>query len=138
MLPSAPTLRHVLVIGVDGVRFNLLDPEVTAAASQRSRPRGRPPTPNPALFGTWANTNPNTNSVRDIVITPRVNGIKVDGFGAREPTSCQWGNVPGTVFGANVGSATGKSFEANWNFGFARETSSWPGSPARSTSRSRC
>jgi hypothetical protein len=27
--PSAPTLRHVLVIGVDGVRFDLLDPEVT-------------------------------------------------------------------------------------------------------------
>ena len=24
-----PTLRHVLVIGVDGVRFDLLDPEVT-------------------------------------------------------------------------------------------------------------
>jgi predicted AlkP superfamily pyrophosphatase or phosphodiesterase len=29
VLPSAPTLRHVLVIGVDGVRFDLLDPEVT-------------------------------------------------------------------------------------------------------------
>ena len=25
MLPSAPTLRHVLVTGVDGVRFDLLD-----------------------------------------------------------------------------------------------------------------
>jgi len=29
VLPSGPTLRHVLVIGVDGVRFDLLDPEVT-------------------------------------------------------------------------------------------------------------
>ena len=29
MLPSGPTLRHVLVIGVDGVRFDLLGPEVT-------------------------------------------------------------------------------------------------------------
>ena len=29
MLLSAPTLRHVLVIGVDGVRFDLLSPEVT-------------------------------------------------------------------------------------------------------------
>ena len=29
MLPSAPTLRHVLVIGVDGVRFDLLGPELT-------------------------------------------------------------------------------------------------------------
>ena len=29
MLPSAPTLRHVLVIGVDGVRFDLLGADVT-------------------------------------------------------------------------------------------------------------
>jgi membrane-anchored protein YejM (alkaline phosphatase superfamily) len=29
VLPSAPTLRHVLVIGVDGVRFDLLGPELT-------------------------------------------------------------------------------------------------------------
>jgi membrane-anchored protein YejM (alkaline phosphatase superfamily) len=29
VLPSAPTLRHVLVIGVDAVRFDLLGPELT-------------------------------------------------------------------------------------------------------------
>ena len=29
MLLSAKTLRHVLVIGVDGVRFDLLGPEAT-------------------------------------------------------------------------------------------------------------
>jgi hypothetical protein len=29
VLPSGPTLRHVLVIGVDGVRFDLVGPEVT-------------------------------------------------------------------------------------------------------------
>ena len=29
MLPSGLTLRHVLVVGVDGVRFDLLGPEVT-------------------------------------------------------------------------------------------------------------
>ena len=29
MLLSGKTLRHVLVIGVDGVRFDLLGPEVT-------------------------------------------------------------------------------------------------------------
>jgi hypothetical protein len=28
VLPSAPTLRHVLVIGVDGVRFDLPGPEL--------------------------------------------------------------------------------------------------------------
>jgi predicted AlkP superfamily pyrophosphatase or phosphodiesterase len=29
VLPSGPTLRHVLVIGVDGVRFDVLGPEIT-------------------------------------------------------------------------------------------------------------
>jgi len=79
-----------------------------------------PPAPNPALSGTWANTNPATRSVVDIVIGGSKSGIQVDGFGACSPSPCQWGNVPGTVFGANVSSATGSSFEANWNFGFAR------------------
>lgn len=79
-----------------------------------------PPVPNPALLGTWANTNPATRNVVDIVIAGNKAGIKVDGFGACSPTPCQWGNIPGTVFGANVSSTTGISFEANWNFGFAR------------------
>jgi hypothetical protein len=79
-----------------------------------------PPAPNPALSGTWANTNPATRSVVDIVLEANKSGIEVDGFGACSPSACQWGNVPGTVFGANVSSATGSSFEANWNFGFAR------------------
>lgn len=79
-----------------------------------------PPAPNPVLLGTWANTNPATRNVADIVITGNAGGIKVDGFGACVPTSCQWGNIPGTVFGANVSSAFGNSFEANWNFGFSR------------------
>jgi hypothetical protein len=79
-----------------------------------------PPVPNPALFGTWANTNPATRSVVDIVIAGNKAGITVDGFGACSPTSCQWGNIPGTVFGPNVSSATGTSFEADWNFGFSR------------------
>lgn len=79
-----------------------------------------PPAPSPALLGTWANTNPATRNVVDIVISGNRGGIKVDGFGACSPSPCQWGNIPGTVFGANVSSATGSSFEANWNFGFAR------------------
>ncbi len=56
----------------------------------------------------------------DIVVAPRAGGIRVDGFGACSPTPCEWGEIPGTGFGANVSSATGRSFEANWNFGFAR------------------
>jgi hypothetical protein len=79
-----------------------------------------PPTPNSALFGTWANTNSATRSVADIVVTRRAGGIGVDGFGACSPTACEWGVIPGTVFGATVSSATGGSFAANWNFGFSR------------------
>jgi hypothetical protein len=80
-----------------------------------------PPAPAPALLGTWTNTNPATRSVVDVVVTPTAGGIAVDGFGACSPSPCEWGNIPGTVFGARVSSAAGNSFEANWNFGFSRE-----------------
>jgi hypothetical protein len=100
---------------------------ITAAAAAAQLPfsvpalaSSVPPAPNPALSGTWANINPATRSVVDIVIEGNKNGIEVDGFGACSPSPCQWGNVPGTVFGANVSAATGSSFEADWNFGFAR------------------
>src|SRR5580692_13185897 len=79
-----------------------------------------PPAPNPVLSGTWANTNPATRNVVDIVIEGNKSGVEIDGFGACSPSPCQWGNVPGTVFGANVSAMAGSSFEADWNFGFAR------------------
>jgi hypothetical protein len=79
-----------------------------------------PPVPSPVLFGTWANTNPATRSVADIVIGGNRSGIEVDGFGSCSPSNCQWGNVTGTVFGANVSSGSGGSFEASWDFGFSR------------------
>ena len=44
-----------------------------------------PPAPNPALSGTWANTNPATRNVVDIVIAGNKGGIEVDGFGACSP-----------------------------------------------------
>ena len=102
------------LITTTAVAATLLSSAVPALASQT------PPAANPVLFGTWANTNPATNNVVDIVVSPSGGGITVDGYGACSPTPCQWGNVPATVFGANVGSPTGNSFEANWNFGFSR------------------
>jgi len=80
-----------------------------------------PPAPNPSLIRTWTNTNPATDNVVDIVISRHGNGITVDGFGACSPAPCEWGAIQGTVFGTSVSSVTGNSFEANWNFGFARE-----------------
>ena len=79
-----------------------------------------PPAPNHALLGTWTNKNAKTHNVADIVVTHKGGGIVVDGFGACSPTPCEWGNIPGTVFGAKVHSAMGSSLRANWNFGFSR------------------
>jgi hypothetical protein len=110
----APRAVIAALITTTAVAAALLSSSVPALASPT------PPAPNPVLFGTWANTNPGTNNVVDIVVSPSGNGIMVDGFGACSPTPCQWGNIPGTVFGANVSSPTGNSFEANWNFGFSR------------------
>jgi hypothetical protein len=110
----APRVVIAALITATAAAAALLPLSVPASASPV------PPAPNPALFGTWANINPATRSVVDIVISGNRGRINVDGFGACSPTPCQWGNIPGTVFGANVSSATGSSFEANWNFGFAR------------------
>ena len=110
----APRAVVTALITTTAVAAALLSSSVPALASPT------PPAPSPVLFGTWANTNPGTSNIRDIVITPSGGGINVDGFGACEPTSCEWGNIPATVFGSRVSSATGRSFEANWNFGFSR------------------
>lgn len=80
-----------------------------------------PPSPNPALSGTWANTNAATRNVADIVVTRKAGGLQVDGFGACAPRRCEWGKIPGTVFGANASSVTGNSFKASWNFGSSRK-----------------
>ena len=106
-----------------GVAALITTSVVTCALLQFSGPAfasATPPTPNSALFHTWANKNTATKSVVDIVVTRSKGGILVDGFGACSPTPCEWGNIAGTVFGKTVSSKTGNSFEANWNFGFSR------------------
>jgi hypothetical protein len=55
-----------------------------------------------------------------IVVSTSDKAIAVDGFGACTPAPCEWGRIRGTVFGRNVSAATGTSFEAQWNFKFAR------------------
>jgi hypothetical protein len=76
-----------------------------------------PPAPNPALLGTWANTNPASRNVADIVVAPKAGGIFIDGFGACLARRCEFGKIPGTVFAATAASKTGNSFRANWNLG---------------------
>ena len=54
MLLSAPTLRHVLVIGVDGVRFDLLSPEVTPVIWGFGRDGFLGPVPIDETTPTWS------------------------------------------------------------------------------------
>ena len=54
MLPSGPTLRHVLVIGVDGVRFDLLGPEVTPVIWGFGRSGFLGPVPIDEATPTWS------------------------------------------------------------------------------------
>ena len=54
MLPSGPTLRHVLVIGVDGVRFDLLGPEVTPVIWAFGRDGFLGPVPVDETTPTWS------------------------------------------------------------------------------------
>lgn len=76
-----------------------------------------PPTASSALVGTWVNTNPSSNSVKQVVVSPsRLGNVYVDAFGACSPTYCEWGKVPAIVYGSNVSSTTGATFQTNQKF----------------------
>jgi hypothetical protein len=86
-----------------------------AAAPAQASPV--PPTASPALYGTWVNVNGASNSVKQIVVSPtRIGNVAVDAFGACTPTLCEWGRVPAIVYGANVSSTSGATFQANQRF----------------------
>jgi hypothetical protein len=76
-----------------------------------------PPKASSALLGTWVNTNPSSNSVKQLVVSPtRIGNVTVDAFGACVPTYCEWGKVPAIVYGTNVSSTTGLTFQTNQRF----------------------
>jgi hypothetical protein len=76
-----------------------------------------PPVASSALVGTWVNTNTATKSVKQIVVQPAKGGsVLVDAFGACTPTLCEWGRVPAIVYGPNVSSTAGTSFQSNQRF----------------------
>ena len=76
-----------------------------------------PPNASTALLGTWINTNPSSNSVKQVVISPsRIGNVIVDAFGACSPTYCEWGKVPAIVYGTTVSSTTGATFQTNQRF----------------------
>lgn len=76
-----------------------------------------PPSASTTLLGTWVNTNANTRSVKQVIITPnRIGNVNVDAFGACVPTLCEWGAVPAIVYGPNVSAKTGATFQTNQRF----------------------
>jgi len=72
------------------------------------------------LVGTWNNVNPATRDVVKVVIAAAGSGIKVDAFGACSPTPCNWGNVAGMAYAANVSSSPAVAFSAQYKFSFAQ------------------
>jgi hypothetical protein len=76
-----------------------------------------PPRANAALFGTWVNTDPSSNSVKQVIVSPlRTGNVSVDAFGACVPTFCEWGTVPAIVYGTDVSATSGASFQTNQRF----------------------
>jgi hypothetical protein len=72
-----------------------------------------PPAPSPGLIGTWTNAG-GLKHILDIVISRSGTAVAVDAFEDCRQAVCEHGDVPGTVFGASVSSATGNSFQASW------------------------
>jgi hypothetical protein len=72
-----------------------------------------------SLVGTWHNVDKHTRSIVKIIIADDgAGGITVHGFGACEPTPCDWGAVPGVVYSDSVSDSEGKYFTAIYHFGF--------------------
>lgn len=110
--------RHTTANGHAFRRLGILS--VTAAmlwlAGGAASASAASPAPSSALIGTWANINPNTNSLQRLTITRSGAAIAVDAYGACVPTACQWGSVRGALFGPSVSSPTGTTFETHQTF----------------------
>jgi hypothetical protein len=72
------------------------------------------------LAGTWNNVNTATRDIVKVVIAAAGSGIKVDAFGACSPTPCNWGNVAGLAYAANVSSSPAVAFSAQYKFSFSQ------------------
>jgi hypothetical protein len=73
-----------------------------------------------ALLGTFTPKVSN-GGLAKLVLTDASGVIQVHGYGTCSPTFCDWGTVPGVVYGANVSDPNGRTFTAAFNFGFSTE-----------------
>jgi hypothetical protein len=81
------------------------------------------PKADPALVATWKNLNGTSPNISKIVIqsTGTTGGITVDAFGNCNPSFCEWGRAPATIYGTTVASTRGRQFQVNIDQGFARK-----------------
>jgi hypothetical protein len=71
-----------------------------------------------ALVGTWNACDAATRSLVRVVIGGSGSAITVHAFGACTPTPCDWGQVPGIAYAANVSSSAAVAFTAHYKFSF--------------------
>lgn len=70
----------------------------------------------PANFiGLWKNTNPSSNGIVKIFITP---GLTIRTFGACTPTLCDHGPRPLTTYGKNISDPNHRAGTAQYHFSF--------------------
>lgn len=81
------------------------------------------------IIGTWANNDPTSKSIQNIVVSNSPSGgILVDAFGAcvmsNVSTPCEWGNVHAVAFAqvntAGISKTAGTSFRAEWSWDHGR------------------
>jgi hypothetical protein len=73
------------------------------------------------LVGTWRNVDPATRSTTHYVIAKSGDVLQISGFGACQPTDCDWAASVGGPRTVPVSNANDGTFTIVWNFGFKRQ-----------------
>ena len=94
---------------------------VGIAAAQPAGATATPPTADPAFLGTWVNANATSPNVVNVTVTSDgAGGLLVDAFGYCQPTLCEAGQVPATIYAPAGSTSSGRTFETNQDEGFKR------------------
>jgi len=99
---------------MDSMKYAKLEDQ-PAAEVGREASGGVDPTP---LAGTWHSTDKATRGIVKLVLTATDDALIVHAYGACAPAPCDWGEVRGEVFAANVSGRAAMAFTARYDFGF--------------------
>ena len=100
---------------MDSLRHTKLEDRPAAGVHIESGDGLVDPTP---LAGTWYSTDKNARGIVKLVLSERDGALVVHAYGACEPEACDWGEVKGEVFAANVLGRQAMAFTATYDFGF--------------------